>query len=483
MQKKSTSLYVLLGLGREGFSTYTYLRALHPNAQFLGFDDKKVEFEVEKWQKVTKIDQNIQFFHDKSSFFAALTLASQSNLSAPPKQPDGGKVVVFKSPGISPAHEIAHSLMQAEWAQRVEWNTNTNLFFELLAKYDSNQLMTIGVTGTKGKSTTTALIHHVLTHAGLPAFLGGNIGRPPLDMLEEVLAKLEERPAPAQRVYVVLELSSHQLSDLRFSPRMAVIQEIVPEHLDYYPDFEAYIAAKSQIARYQHPDDLVIFNIDYKIPTQLAELSGGRHRSYTTAGSQTEIEQLVPLAQLPLKGEHNLLNIMPSLLIARELNLEPDLVREAIRSFQPLPHRMELVPSTDEVTYYNDSLSTTPEAAMAAISSFETGRVILLAGGYDRHLDYTALGEAIIQAKVKLVVLFPTTGTRIKQAVLTAADKLKTPAPTLIDAEDMATAVASTRAAAELGDVILLSPASASYNMYRDYQERGDAFKREVEGK
>lgn len=470
------NVYALIGLGREGYSSYTYLRSVHPTALFVAYDDKNALNDSEKWQKVAKIDKKIVFFQETNEFLAEF---KEKCLSHP-----GCQIMVLKTPGVPPSHPLVQTLKARPWSDRVRWTSNTSLFFENVETINTDRgnrrLVTIGVTGTKGKSTTTSLIHHVLATAGLPVVLGGNIGKPPLDLLPELEQLLRVTPEE-QSVFVVLELSSHQLSDLSVSPHVAVIQEIVPEHLDYYPDFESYVAAKSHIARYQRPEDLVIYNSDYTLLVNVATLSPGRHVTFTTDQCPAQISQIVPLEQLPLKGSHNLLNVMPSLLIAREYGLSTEVLREALLSFKPLPHRIELVATREGVTYFNDSLSTTPGAAVAAIRSFPRSTVILLAGGYDRHLDYSSLGRTIIEQQVKAVLLFPTTGQRIRSAVEAAAKTANAPLPTLVSVTTMAQAVEQARSIATRGDIVLLSPASASFNMYKDYQERGEAFKMEVE--
>lgn len=475
MNHTPVDAYILIGLGREGFSSYQFVRSQHPDTPILAYDDKNVLEKSENWQKIAKNDEKIQFFHEKS---ALLTVISQ--------QKHTQRLVALKTPGIPNHHPVVAALHSPEWSATVHWTSNTSLFFAQIAelKNSSTQIVTIGVTGTKGKSTTTSSIHHLLHTAGLPCLLGGNIGKPPLDLLPELKQLLQQprsstHPSP---IFVVLELSSHQLSDLSVSPNIAVIQEIVPEHLDYYPNFEAYVEAKSHIARAQHADDTIIYNSQFALPSQLAQLSAARHRPFTTDSAEQELSRIIPLSQLPLKGKHNVLNVMPTLLIAREYGLSTEVVKAALLSFRPLPHRLEFVARQRGVDYYNDSLSTTPDAAIAALASFPNSHVILLAGGFDRHLDYTQLGQQIIAHGVKAVVLFPTTGVRIRSAVESAAAKANAPLPKLVDASNMDEAVKKARSLATDGDTVLLSPASASFNMYRDYQERGEAFKRSVRG-
>jgi UDP-N-acetylmuramoylalanine--D-glutamate ligase len=472
--------HIIIGFGREGQSSLKYLQATHPHAIFLIFDDKSVEKLSENAKKLLKNHKNAHFFSEKVELFSKLTQI-QDKEGADARTRDETSVLVVKSPGVPPSHPILREL-KSHFEIKAQFTTNTQLFFEFLQKNQYPNLQIIGVTGTKGKSTTSALIHHALKTSHLDALLGGNIGVPPLDLIPQVKSWMgRAKTAP---LFIVLELSSHQLSDLTFSPNIAVIQNIVPEHLDYYPDFDSYVSAKSHIARYQKTSDLVIYNTDYPQSTQLAQLSVGRHKAFTTASCQEQIEAIVPLDQLTLKGTHNLLNIMPSVIIARELGLSTEAIKNSLTSFKPLPHRMEWVAEVDGVTYYNDSLSTTPESAVAAIKSFAAGSVILIAGGFDRGLIFDELGKVIAEQAVKACLLLPTTGSKIAQAILkskTTTDPGKKPSlPLIRQVESLEQAVVEAQKIAQENDVVLLSPASASFNMFKDYAHRGEVFKKLV---
>jgi len=441
--------------------------------------------------------------------------------------------VIFKSPGIPttlPELQKAFGLDEFHDANRThtsELYSNTRLFFELCPG------KIIGVTGTKGKSTTSSLTHHLLgeifrqnnkniqnknnyvsgkNHSdhlqykvtpGYNTVLVGNIGEPPLSQLNKI----------SSQTYVVNELSSHQLAELKISPHIAIVQEITSEHLDYYQTVQEYREAKSSIARYQKSNDFIIYNPRFEHTKDISELSGGDKISFTD--TKYIIEPVLPLDELPLLGNHNLENIAPAILAVQlvmqeiEDSTKDKLVRDknnndeesalstALKSFQTLPHRMQKLifpkhPDFDKKTnrlngvlYINDSLSTTPESAQAAISSFSKNSVILLAGGYERHQDYAELAKTILEYKVKKLILFHDTGERLwdeiekyHQELQQSKENISLPEHTFVNS--MREAVKEAQDAAQNGDVVLLSPAAASFNTFKDYAERGELFQSEI---
>jgi UDP-N-acetylmuramoylalanine--D-glutamate ligase len=475
----------LFGLGREGWSTYQFLRQRWPDKKILLIDDLPVEKLSNNWQTAQKNDANL-----------SLVTSDQ----APPLLAEVD--LVIKTPGIPLSHPLLAELRNRE----LPHTSNMQLLFDLLTtelnSEDYAKTITIGVSGTKGKSTTTSLIHHVLHTAGEPAVLGGNIGVPPLDLWSEIQTILDS--ASAKRLFVVLEMSSHQLAELTSSPQIAVIQNIVPEHLDYYPDFASYVEAKSHLTRFQKPTDLVIFNPEYEYPTQLAQLSAAHQQTFTTLnsppwGSLLEApiklppvatihdhqlfygdEAVLKVEELPLLGTHNWDNVMPALMIGKHFGLSTETIRQGLKTFKPLPHRLEPVATINDVLYVNDSLSTAPEAAAAAIHAFHNREILLLAGGYDRHLDYTKLAQAIFEHRVRTVLLFKPTGEQIAEKIreIGALDKLVIPKIEFVDS--MAEAVVTAARLAKPGSVVLMSPASASFGQFKDYRDRGDQFKKAV---
>jgi UDP-N-acetylmuramoylalanine--D-glutamate ligase len=448
---------LILGFGREGRSTLSFLRERAPDAEISIADRRTLD-------EMSALEQ---------AAIAALptgrVLLGPDYLGAVSEAE-----VIVRAPGLSPD---APPLQQAR-GSGTRITSLVNLFFDVAPG------RVIGVTGTKGKSTTTSAIHTVLRDAGLDARLGGNIGIPLLSCLDG---------ATDQTVFVV-ELSSFQLSDLERSPHVAVIQNVVREHLDYHGTFERYVDAKANIARHQGPGDYVVFNGCHEVPTALASLSPGRKIAFGLEPSPEaacfvagdwlvhrangRTRPVVPVADVPLPGAHNLLNVMPAIVVGRLLGVDVAGIATSIRSLRPLPHRLEIVHQWRGRDFYNDSLSTVPEAAMAALSALGGRRIVLIAGGHDRGQEWFELADAILRANVGAVVLLPETGPRLMAALQQrAASQPGVDAPTMLPAATMPEAVRCAVDASEPGSAILLSPAAASFGVFRDYEDRGNQFR------
>lgn len=449
---------LILGLGREGLSTYSFLRRALPEMPLALADRSSAE------QLSAELRQ--QLANDK-----AVTLHSGPDYLAALADYD----LIFKAPGIVPHLPE----LQAARARGCEISSNTRLFFQLCPG------TIVGITGTKGKSTTTSVIYTVLAAGGGDVRLLGNIGIPPLNQLE----------GANEQTLFVAELSSHQLSDLGRSPQIAVLQNIVPEHLDYYDSFESYAQAKANITRFQSADDLFVYNAGYQIPRQIAATSKARTLPFALEGLEGDgvtleggwivvrsgetLERIMPSDQVPLAGRFNLNNVLPAVAVGRSLGLTPELIADAIRGFRSLEHRLEFVATIDGVSYYNDSLATVPEAAIAALDAFGERPAVLIAGGYDRHIDYTPLADALHAKPPRALVLFPDTGDTILAMLKERGGQL----PPHARVESMAQAVEQASAFAQAGDVVLLSPASASFKLFIDYRDRGEQFKAAVLGR
>lgn len=433
------------GYGREGRSSESFLRRFAPEIKVAVTDAKRVESER---------------FLDQNS-------AVSDNWSA-----------IFKSPGISryvpPAKEVSEKLDQ----RNQQFWSNTRLCFELvsrLSELDSRfeNLTTIGVTGTKGKSTTTAVIHHLLTQLGHEAFLGGNIGVPPLSLLDEIIDKSINNMISTQP-FLVLELSSHQLLDVTVSPNISVVQMLAPEHLDYYPSLEEYYQAKHKIVAFQNTTDLVFFNHDNSEATELVQDTVSKKIGF---GLQNpEVAWLRSVS--PLLGDHNVYNVLPGVLVAERLGHSVEEIKKALKTFKPLPHRLEPVTEIDGVLYVNDSLSTTPAATEAALAAFQDRSIILIAGGYERHQEYSSLAETINRGNVKAVFGLPSTGQRLLRDVRQKKSEKNT---TLVEVKNLEEAVRQAQSIAQPNDVVLLSPGAASFDQFTDYAERGERFREVLE--
>jgi UDP-N-acetylmuramoylalanine--D-glutamate ligase len=290
----------------------------------------------------------------------------------------------------------------------------------------------------------------------------------------------------------VAELSSFQLSTLSQSPEIAVIQNVVPEHLDYHGSFEAYVEAKTNIVRFQGPDDWAIHDADHPLPSRMAAASPARRIGFgLTGGTDTQAfvedgwltttvtggaERILNVDEVPLLGRFNLSNILPAVVIGWLVGVTADAIAGAIRTFKPLEHRLELVATVSSVEYYDDSVATLPDATQAALDAFAGRPVVLIAGGYDRGLDYSALARSILDADVRALILFPPTGLRLWEEIRALAGS----PPPVAFVETMNEAVRSAAEAAPQGGVVLMSPASASFGRFVDYRDRGDQFKAEV---
>ena len=321
----------------------------------------------------------------------------------------------------------------------------------------------IGITGTKGKSTTSSLIYHFLQASGVPSMLIGNIGVPPLKKLEEM----------TEDTVAVCEMSCHQLEFVRHSPNIAVLLNIFPEHLDHYVDFDAYANAKRNIVRFQQENDSAYVNADLlpiKSGGHIHSCAFGKSADVWTDGSSIFLDdnEIPPeKIQTKLCGKHNLYNIAVAVAAAVKAGANLDKCLAALPDFNGLEHRLERVAVINGVEYINDSISTAPESAIAAVNAFD-GADCLILGGMDRGISYDVLGEFLNTGVVENVILLPDSGRRIGK-LLTNRDI------NIIHADNMEKAVLLASKTAKRR--VILSPASASYGFYRNFEERGRHFK------
>ena len=330
----------------------------------------------------------------------------------------------------------------------------------------------IGITGTKGKGTTSTLTAQMLEAAGLQVFLGGNIGVSPFDFLDKLTPDS----------WVVLELSSFQLNDVKHSPHIAVCLMVVPEHLNWHADMDDYIQAKSQLFAHQQPDDIAIYFAESPVSHQIASNSPGKKITYYAApGAYVEDSKIVidnhelcDVSELKLLGKHNWQNACAAATAAWQAVQSPDAIRKVLTTFTGLPHRLEVVRTLDDVTYYDDSFGTTPETAIVAMEAFEEPKVVIL-GGADKGASYDGLAQAVARNNVRHVVVIGTTAPKIIAALRAAGYDAITPGGTT-----MSEIVEAARAAAEPGDIVLLSTGCASFGLFHDYKDRGNQFKQVV---
>lgn len=365
--------------------------------------------------------------------------------------------LVIRSPGLSP-----HRIKTTATITSV-----TKLFFELCPA------QIIGVTGTKGKGTTSTLIADILKSAGKKAHLLGNIGKPALDMLDEI----------ASDDLVVYEISSFQLWDMDLSPHVAVVLMVEPEHLDVHEDLDDYLDAKSNISKHQTADDVTIVHPFNEKSERVAMNGVGVKKKFMASDSaRIKVGELVvgdkvimQTEDFGLVGPHNRENICAAVSAAWEFTQDVEAIKSAVTGFKGLEHRLELVRDFDGVRYYNDSFATTPGATIAALNSFDEAEVLIL-GGSDKQADYTDLAEAIsVHTNIRGVILIGEMSEEIDKALKSfdydKAAKIE---------GDIGEIVSKAKELANDGDVVLLSPACASFDMFENYKQRGKLFKKAV---
>ena len=384
---------------------------------------------------------------------------------------------------VNPAVPLTSPYLELARAHQVPLDSEINLFVRQCRG------RIIGVTGSVGKSTTTALLGSMLLAHDARTLVGGNIGR----------SLLQELPDIGPETPVVLELSSFQLEQLgwqHYSPPVAIVLNLAPNHLDRHGTMEAYQQAKEHILAYQGPADTAILNWDDPTVRRMASRSRGRHLYYSVTeplaegvyrqgatmvlacgGQQTVLCQQ---SDLPLRGAHNFGNAAAAAAAAALLGVPPRTIVRGMRGYRGLPHRLELIATKGGITYYNDSKATTPVSTMQAIYAFEQP-VILLAGGYDKGTPFDELGQ-VIRTHAKAALLYGTTAPKLAAAIPPAGPPLSPGAtPWVAQCPNLEVALQQAVALAAPGDVILLSPACASYDQFAHYEARGEHFRQLVQ--
>ena len=373
--------------------------------------------------------------------------------------------LVFRTPGMHPNTPALTALRQ----RGAEITSEMEIFFEVCP------CTLLAVTGSDGKTTTTTLIAKMLQAAGKTVWLGGNIGTPLLPQVNEM------HPED----YAVVELSSFQLMDMRRSPHVAVVTNLAPNHLDIHKDMEEYVEAKKNIFRFQKAGDVLILNHDNAITDGFtgngATLKFSRRER--TQGAWVEDGTIFVLGRPVLKtadilipGVHNIENYMAAILAVQGL-VDDETVRNVARTFGGVEHRIELVRVKDGVRFYNDSIASSPSRTIAGLRSFPE-KVILIAGGYDKHIPYDVLGPEIC-AHVKKLFLGGATGQKIRDAV-ERCPEYDPNTLEIVDCGSFEPAVRAAAAAAKPGDVVLMSPASAAFDQFKNFMVRGAFFKKLV---
>jgi len=347
--------------------------------------------------------------------------------------------ILVKTPGIS-KDKI-----------KIPYTTATNIFFSEI-KSKGNKI--IGVTGSKGKSTTASLIYHILKESGKNVFLLGNIGIP---MLSALLQEVKNT------AIFVIELSSSQLDDIKFSPNIAVLTNLFEEHMDYHKTADNYYLAKKNIIKFQQNRDIFIYN--HKNKKALGWLKGLKSKAVPFA-------KIIPLkdSEIPLLGEHNKDNIRAAISVAKRLGVKDDVIKSAIKTFKSLPHRLEFIGEFNGIKFYDDAISTTPESTIMAIKALQNIDTIFL-GGQDRGYDFSQLEKIVKKCKINNIALFPDSGKRIIK---------QTKGFNILKTRNMEEAVKFAFKYTKPGKICLLSCASPSYSLWKNFEEKGDQFQQAV---
>ncbi len=411
---------LILGFGKEGRSTYKFLTKNFPGCK-TGIADQNTAIADEKINAP---------LHLGKGYLKAINDYD----------------LVIKSPGIK-LNGIRENAKEKITSQ-------TDLFLRTFSR------QTIGVTGTKGKSTTASLIYHLLENTGHKAILMGNIGLPAFDFLRQI----------RRNDWIVYELSAHQLEFVHASPHVAVLLNLFPEHLDYFKDFESYKGAKLNIFRFQQTGDIAFCG---KTSAKIVENCETIFDMEKNFGNSVHPQQLLQLSGL--KGQHNLDNILLAFRVMQSLGTPVSQLPAALTGFRALPHRLEYVGSFGRIDFFNDSISTVPQSTMAAVNSIPQTDALIL-GGFDRGLDYEELVRFLLETGIKHFFFLGKAGERMR-ALFSSHQNNKQLHPV----EDLNTVFYELK---KLSDVkcCLLSPAAASYDQFHNFEHRGDIFKKLATG-
>lgn len=415
---------LLLGFGREGRSTYGFIRKHYPEKP-LGIADKNA---------LTIEDEHVRLFIGDGY----LDAIEQYDL-------------VMQSPGVS--------LRDVSIPEGVEISGQIDLFLRFVG------CETIGITGTKGKSTTSTLIYEILCAAGKPTCLIGNIGTPVFESLTDIEGKT-----------AVIEMSSHQLEFVKASPHIAVLTNIYEEHLDHYNGLKGYVNAKLNIYRCQDENDFLIYNPDQDL-SEFLDLNDVKAKKIPVSakdGDNSEFLAMLGSLNERLKGKHNQQDIFFAAAVAKCLGIEDEAIGKGIENFEGIPHRMEPVGVFKGIVFYNDSIATIPASVILNVQALENVDSLII-GGMDRGIDYSNFLDELETSGIRNLICMPDTGQSIGQELIKKGSRMK-----VVFADNMEQAVAFAFELTEKGKICLLSPAASSYNRYKSFEEKGRQFKRLV---
>ena len=439
----------IIGLGVSNLPLLKYM--YEKKAKVTVFDEKEQE-EVPR-KLLERLDK-----YEANAFFGKNCFKNLKNFD-----------IIFRSPSCLPTRK--------ELVEEKDRGAILTSEIEMLMKLCPCKI--IGVTGSDGKTTTTSLIYSILKKAGYNTYLGGNIGIPLFTKLDEM--------TPDD--ILVLELSSFQLMGMKISPNISVITNITPNHLNIHKDYQEYIDAKKNIFKYQNENDYLILNYDNEITRACKKEAKSKVIYFSSKekldngfivdnGIIKECEDgirkhILDTKEVLLRGNHNFENIATALAATKTL-VDQDIAVEAVKEFKAVEHRLEFVREIDNVKWYNDSVSSSPTRTIAGLNSFDED-IVLIAGGYDKNLDYTPIAKPILK-KVKTLILLGATSGKIFNAVKDEEEKEKKHIDIYMS-DNLEQAINLAKKYAKPNEVVLFSPASASFDMFKNFAERGNIFK------
>lgn len=435
IQKLKGKKVLILGFGREGRSTFVLLKQIMPEL-FLGIADGNNSIANDEMLH----NFNKELLHLGDDYLESI---SKYNF-------------IIKSPGV------LFSLISIP--DFCEISSQTSLFID----FYRNQI--IGVTGTKGKSTTSSLIHFLLEKSGRKSVLLGNIGKPAFDSI----GKIDDE------TQIIFELSAHQLEYVKVSPHIAVLLNVFPEHLDYFNSLKQYEKAKYNIGKFQKKNDVFIFSsqLKHKPKTESTLIKFGFENNYDAYFENNKLHfknnndvSSIDIDEISLLGKHNQHNVMAAILAANACGLEFLQAFENINAFRGLSHRLEFVGKFRNILFYNDSISTVPESSMEAIKTLKNVETVIL-GGFDRGLDYSAFAKFLVNSEVKNFIFLGKAGDEI----LNQLNKVSNKKFGFFKVKDMNEAFDIIWEKTSENGICLLSPAAASYDQFKNFEHRGDLF-------
>jgi len=429
---------LILGFGREGKSSFRFIKKYFPTIS-INIADKNYSLDI----------SDIGDINPENLFLGENYLDAIQDFD-----------VIIKSPGINidAVHEkYKHKL----------WLSQTSLFLE------QYHCQVIGITGTKGKSTTSSLIHHILKTSGKKSILVGNIGQPPFDLIDEI-----ESDTP-----IVFELSAHQLQFVNHAPHIGILLNLFPEHLDYFDTTEKYFDAKMNIVKFQDVGDVLIYdsgniNIVELLKSTIAKsrkLSFHKNDDGNIVCNNNDLLKEILQSNIQLRGKHNIKNIAAAALACLEAGITKEEIIKGVTTFLPLEHRLEFVGNFCGIDFYNDSISTIPESTIEAVKTVKNIHTLIL-GGFDRGIDYSSLLNFLGGSNVVRLIFTGPAGKRM-MAELEGMEHKNQQLFFIEDFNDLTHLLQKT----EKGRACVLSPAASSYDQFKDFEQRGQAFKKMAE--